>query len=169
MESNNKINKNSATIINVQSTPFNFNISSYLGHLSISVFQRVEGTPSFMFRQSIQPFIAHTTIPKRLEKLLKMEPGGEESFNLKKWNPEEKKWFIEFSMSFKRNQENKPLIIISAKDKPTVKFTLQMIPKVELSNVSEHNKTNEYIEGLINDLKFGTNRAILSSLQLIGK
>ena len=178
---NNKINRNTTQVINIQSRNPETNIShnlvvnSFLGNLGIAIFKRIDGTSSLMFRQPIQPFISHTTIPKRLEKLLKMEPGGEESFSLKRWNPEEKKWFIEFNMSFKRSQENKPLIIISSSknassnDKVTVKFTLQMIPKVELSNVSEYNKTNEYIEGLINDLKLGTNRAIIASLQLIGK
>ena len=57
-----------------------------------------------------------------------MEPGDEDSFNLLDWNLEEKKFQIGFTMSFKRNQDNKPMIIISAKEKPPVKFILQMPP-----------------------------------------
>ena len=176
MEDNSKkINKNASTIISVSSKDFNtkvnytLSINAYLGHLGITIFQRTEDAYSVIHRRPIQPFIAVTIIPKKLEKLLKMEPGNEDSFNLLDWNPEEKKFQIGFTMSFKRNQDNKPMIIISAKDKPTVKFMIQMPNKVDLPNVSEYNKNNGYIESLINDLKTGTQRAILTSLLPVSK
>ena len=173
MENIGKVNKNTTQVINVQSrdietnTSYNFSVSSYLGHLSVSVFKRVDGTSSLLFRQPIQPFIAHTVMVKKFEKLLKMEPGGEDSFSLKEWSQEEKKWNVKFTMSFKRNQENKPIIMISAKDKPTVRFIIQMNQKLDLPNVSEHNKSNLYIESLIDELKTGTQRAIIASLLLM--
>ena len=170
-----KINKNSATVISVNSydadtsARYSLNIGAYLGHLSINVFKNVDNVGAFLFRRSIQPFIAMSIIPKKLEKLLKMEPGGSDSFNLLDYNQEDKKFNIGFTMSFKKTQDNKQMIVVSEKDKDTVKLILQMPPRVDLTNVSEHNKNNEYIEGLIHELKYSTNRAITSSLLLMKK